>query len=73
MISAATRRSARTVFGAVSNGPDKIGERGPLMLGDFGRVEIGLRRGLPDVLTGYAPNNYKFDALVNSGHINRTC
>jgi predicted porin len=51
---------ARVVFGSASDGPDKIGERSLLALGDFGRIEVGRRRGLPDVLTGYAPNNYQF-------------
>ncbi len=31
-----------------------------LVLGGAGRIEIGERQGLPDVLTGYAPNNFTF-------------
>jgi predicted porin len=58
--SAGTGVGARAVFAAASDTPDRIGERSLLALGDFGRVEIGRRRGLPDVLTGYAPNNYQF-------------
>jgi hypothetical protein len=38
----------------------RFGESSLLLLGPLGRVEVGRRRGLPDVLTGYAPNNYQF-------------
>ncbi len=31
-----------------------------LLFGGNGRLEIGQRMGLPDVLTGYAPNNFQF-------------
>jgi predicted porin len=31
-----------------------------LLFGGSGRLEIGERMGLPDVLTGYAPNNFQF-------------
>ncbi|MBA2491471.1 MAG: hypothetical protein H0V34_07100 [Gammaproteobacteria bacterium] len=37
-----------------------FGERSLILLGSWGRLEFGERRGLPDVLTGYAPNNYQF-------------
>ena len=37
-----------------------VGERSLLALGPWGRVELGKRRGLPDVLSGYAPNGYTF-------------
>jgi hypothetical protein len=38
----------------------RIGEASLIALGSWGRLELGDRRGLPDVLTGYAPNNYQF-------------
>jgi Gram-negative porin len=38
----------------------EVGERSFLALGDWGRLEAGKRRGLPNVLTGYAPNAYTF-------------
>lgn len=47
----------------VQSSPDdrlEIGEFSALLLGDFGRLEFGDRMGLPDVLTGYAPNNFTF-------------
>jgi hypothetical protein len=47
----------------VQSSPDdrlQIGEFSALLLGDFGRLEFGDRMGLPDVLTGYAPNNFTF-------------
>lgn len=37
-----------------------IAERSILVTGTFGRFELGRRQGLPDVLTGYAPNNFTF-------------
>lgn len=55
-----TALGARFVYAADSVGPDKFGERSLLAIGRFGRFEAGRRRGLPDVLTGYAPNNYQF-------------
>lgn len=38
----------------------ELGEYSFLVLGRWGRLEIGERQGLPDVLTGFAPNNYSF-------------
>jgi hypothetical protein len=35
-------------------------EASVLLFGGNGRLEIGERMGLPDVLTGYAPNNFQF-------------
>lgn len=35
-------------------------ERSVLVVTDYGRFEYGRRMGLPDVLTGYAPNPYTF-------------
>ena len=47
-----------------ASGPEdssaEYAERSLIALGDGGRLELGRRRGLPDVLTGYAPNNYQF-------------
>lgn len=37
-----------------------LAEASLLLFGGAGRVEIGDRQGLPDVLTGYAPNNFTF-------------
>jgi len=40
--------------------PD-FGDRSLVVLHpDYGRIEVGYRRGLPDTLTGYAPNVYTF-------------
>jgi len=38
----------------------ELGEYSFLVLGRWGRLEVGERQGLPDVLTGFAPNNYTF-------------
>lgn len=38
----------------------EIGEASVLLLGKSGRLELGDRQGLPDVLLGYAPNNFTF-------------
>ncbi len=38
----------------------EAGERSLLAISDWGRVQLGKRRGLPNVLTGYAPNAYTF-------------
>jgi hypothetical protein len=37
-----------------------LAEASFLLLGSAGRLEFGTRPGLPDVLTGYAPNNFAF-------------
>jgi len=37
-----------------------LGERSAIVTGKWGRIEIGNRRGLPDILTGYGPNAYQF-------------
>lgn len=37
-----------------------LSEASLLLFGSGGRLEIGDRQGLPDVLTGYAPNNFSF-------------
>lgn len=37
-----------------------LAEASVLLFGGHGRLEIGERQGLPDVLTGYAPNNFSF-------------
>ena len=38
----------------------RLVEASVLLFGGNGRLEIGERMGLPDVLTGYAPNNFQF-------------
>jgi hypothetical protein len=38
----------------------RLTEASVLLFGGNGRLEIGERMGLPDVLTGYAPNNFQF-------------
>lgn len=38
----------------------RVQEGSILLFGAGGRLEIGERMGLPDVLTGYAPNNFTF-------------
>jgi predicted porin len=38
----------------------RFGERSVLWTGALGRLEYGRRMGLPDVLTGYAPNPFQF-------------
>lgn len=38
----------------------ELGEASLLIFGGAGRLEIGDRQGLPDVLLGYAPNNFTF-------------
>jgi hypothetical protein len=38
----------------------RLVEASVLLFGGTGRLEIGERMGLPDVLTGYAPNNFQF-------------
>ncbi|HKS56460.1 MAG TPA: porin [Steroidobacteraceae bacterium] len=38
----------------------ELGEASALVFGKSGRLEIGDRQGLPDVLLGYAPNNFTF-------------
>jgi len=35
-------------------------DAGLLAISEWGRLELGKRRGLPNVLTGYAPNAYTF-------------
>jgi len=37
-----------------------LAEASVLLSGSHGRFEVGDRQGLPDVLTGYAPNNFSF-------------
>ena len=52
----------RITFEASRFGDDRaeIGEASLLLQDDWGRIEWGKRQGLPDVLTGFAPNNYAF-------------
>lgn len=47
----------------VEQSPDTgldLAEASLLFFGGRGRLEVGERQGLPDVLTGYAPNNFAF-------------
>ncbi len=44
----------------VTDDDAEIVEASVLLFGGNGRLEIGERPGLPDVLTGYAPNNFQF-------------
>ena len=47
----------------IESSPEKnlgIGEASAILFGDWGRLEIGRRMGLPDVLSGYAPNEFTF-------------
>jgi hypothetical protein len=37
-----------------------LGEASLLLFGSAGRLEVGKRMGLPDVLSGYAPNSFTF-------------
>ena len=43
-----------------SNNYLRVSEASLLLFGAGGRLEIGKRMGLPDVLTGYAPNSFTF-------------
>ncbi len=38
----------------------RLSEASVLLFGSAGRLEVGKRMGLPDVLTGYAPNSFAF-------------
>lgn len=38
----------------------RLREASVLLLGAAGRLEIGRRMGLPDIITGYGPNNFTF-------------
>ena len=51
---------ARIVAQRSPEGGTTIGEASLLLLGRGGRLEVGERMGLPDVLSGYAPNNFTF-------------
>lgn len=46
--------------GEISDDEVRLVEASVLLFGGNGRLEIGQRPGLPDVLTGYAPNNFQF-------------
>jgi hypothetical protein len=51
----------RVVVETTSTGEQlAITEASVLLFGSAGRLEIGKRMGLPDVLTGYAPNSFTF-------------
>ena len=73
----ALRRSASgTAFGVraeVLSSPEdnlQAGERSVLALGEWGRLELGKRQGLPVTITGYPPNYFTFTGAefsVSSG------
>jgi hypothetical protein len=48
------------VVAEASNDTLRVSEASLLLFGSGGRLEIGKRMGLPDVLTGYAPNSFTF-------------
>lgn len=48
------------VVAEASNREFRVSEVSALLFGSAGRLEIGKRMGLPDVLTGYAPNSFTF-------------
>src|SRR5712672_3326144 len=48
------------VVAEASNHDARVSEVSILLFGSAGRLEIGKRMGLPDVLTGYAPNSFTF-------------
>lgn len=50
----------RVTLRADTDSEPELGERSLIALAPWVRLEIGNRRGLPDVLTGYAPNAYQF-------------
>jgi hypothetical protein len=54
------RVTVRAAAGSASGDDLDFGEESLLIRGSWGRFEFGERRGLPDVLTGYAPNNFQF-------------
>jgi predicted porin len=43
-----------------SNGNARLSEASVVLFGSAGRLEVGKRMGLPDVLSGYAPNSFTF-------------
>jgi hypothetical protein len=48
------------VAAEISDARAQLVEASVLLFDERGRLEIGERPGLPDVLTGYAPNNFQF-------------
>ncbi len=55
-----SRAGARLVLQSSSSESFEIGEATLIYFNDLGRFEVGDRMGLPDVLLGYAPNNFTF-------------
>jgi hypothetical protein len=51
---------ARVVVEHLAGQDVELAESSVLLFGRQGRLELGQRPGLPDVLTGYAPNNFAF-------------
>jgi len=56
------RLGARVVLEGQAGLEDDLdfGERSLLLTSSIGRFELGYRQGLPDILTGYGPNNFTF-------------
>lgn len=50
----------RVVVEAATDDALRFGERSLVLTHPWGRFELGYRQGLPDVLTGYAPNPFQF-------------
>jgi hypothetical protein len=59
-LGAAPDIGARVVVQTSPQNRFEVGEASLLLFGGSGRLEVGKRMGLPDVLTGYAPNNFTF-------------
>ena len=54
----------RVVVQSLGQEPPALGDRTiVLSTPDWGRLEFGYRQGLPDTLTGYAPNSYTFTGV----------
>jgi len=55
---------ARVVFQTIGASSPEFGDRSLVLShAKLGRLEVGWRQGLPDTLTGYAPNVYTFTAV----------
>jgi hypothetical protein len=50
----------RVSFEADTDAATRFGERSLVLTSRYGRLELGYRGGLPDVLVGYAPNPFQF-------------
>lgn len=61
-----TSAAASRVSGRGIHHASRVSEASALLFGSAGRLEIGKRMGLPDILTGYAPNSFTF-TVAESG------